>query len=130
MLESILGFTLSLVLLVGAFRAADSDLGISNGRVPPLQVGAVIILCTEVMSVACEGTNIRRKVHEGHKELSERQRWRSVLNWLAFLSDIVPVVYHLRRLPPLEGFELYNLRNARIALLSITLLLALPSGGL
>lgn len=54
-----------------------------------LTAGAGLIMATELMSVLSEGASIARKVRARREEgcarrLCERQRWRAVVNWVAY----------------------------------------------
>lgn len=84
--------------------------------------------------MASEGTNIWLKVGDSGQMLSEPQRWRVVLNWLASILGFGVVIglflkFHPAAYwgPPQGEWGIWPMHYAQIALLTIALLFVLPS---
>lgn len=79
--------------------------------------------------MASEGKNIWCKLHDGGKKLSDDQRWRRGINWLATILGFAVVIGLIFKFRPPSLFAESSLGElfSRVALLCSMILLAIPS---
>lgn len=125
--ESILGFVLSSLPFLGAYRALEADRAVV-ARGP-------MILMAELMSAKSEGTNIWEKTRGRSEKLSENGSGRWALHWIAFfyctlfVASTIALYYQpdpSQHAPPWAPY-IYHGPYAHIAMLFLTVIFALPS---